>query len=177
MIAVPCWSSRNAHALAAFALHIEAFGRLDVFQIDAAERRLERADDIDQAVRIAFVDFDVETVDAGEFLEQDRLPLHHRFAGERADCAEAKHRGAVGDDAYQIAACGEVASFGWIADDFVAGGGDARRISEREIALIDQLLGRQDRDLARRMRAMIFERGLAYVLVGRLFAHRSSAAR
>ena len=36
---------------------------------------------------------------------------------------------------------------------------------------------RSREDLARRMRAMIFERGLAYVLVGRLFAHRSSAGR
>src|SRR6185437_3622743 len=153
---------RDPHALAAFALDIEALGRLDVLEIDAAERRLERTDDVDQPVRIAFVDFDVETVDAGEFLEQDRLALHHRLAGERTDRAESKDRRAVGDDADQVAARGEIARLARIADDFVAGGGDARRISEREVALVGQLLGRQDRDLARRMRPMVFERGLAY---------------
>ena len=168
---------RDLHPLAQLALDVEALGRLDVLEVDAAERRLERADDVDQLVRIALVDLDVEAVDAGEFLEQHRLAFHHRLAGERTDRAQAEHRGAVGDDADQIAARGEVARLGRIADDFVAGGGDARRIGKRQIALIGELLGRQDRDLARRMRAVIFERGLANVLVGHLFAHRSSAGR
>jgi hypothetical protein len=49
-----------------------------------------------------FVDLDVEHVDAGELLEQDRLALHHRLGGERPDVAEAQHRGAVGDDATSL---------------------------------------------------------------------------
>src|SRR3989442_302413 len=57
------------HALAAHALDIKAFGRLDVLKVDAAERRLERADDVDELLRVALVDLDVEAVNSREFLE------------------------------------------------------------------------------------------------------------
>ena len=43
---------RDLHALAQLALDHEAFRRLDVFEIDAAESRLERGDDLDQLVRV-----------------------------------------------------------------------------------------------------------------------------
>ena len=43
------------------------------------------------------------------FLNSTRLAFHHRLAGERADVAEAEHGGAVGDDADQVAARGELA--------------------------------------------------------------------
>ena len=56
---------------------------------------------------VLLVDLDVEHVDAGEFLEQDRLALHHRLGGERADVAEAEHRGAVGDHRHEVGARGE----------------------------------------------------------------------
>ena len=81
-------------------------------------------------VRIALVDLDVEAVDAGELLEQHRLAFHHRLRGERADGAEAEHGGAVGDDTDQVAARGEVARLGGVADDLVARGGHAGRIGE-----------------------------------------------
>ena len=131
-------------------LDLEAFRRLDVLEIDRAEGRLERGDDLDQLVRVALVDLDVEGVDAGELLEQDRLALHHRLGGERADGAEAEHGGAVGDHADQIAARGEVGGLGRVGDDQLAGGGDARRIGERQIALVGQRFGRDHRELARR---------------------------
>ena len=51
-------------------------------------------------------ELDVEHVDAGELLEQAALAFHHRLAGERADVAQAQHRGAVGDHADQVAARG-----------------------------------------------------------------------
>ena len=99
----------DLEALAELALDVETLGRLDVLEIDAAERRLERGDDVDQLVRIALVDLDVEAVDAGELLEQDGLAFHHRLGGERTDRAQAEHRRAVGDDADQIAARRQVA--------------------------------------------------------------------
>ena len=111
VIAVPCWSSwntGNAHAPAQLGLDGEAFGRLDVLQVDRAEGRLQRGDDIAEARRVVGIDLDVEHVDAGELLEQDGLALHHRLAGERADVAEAQHRGAVGDHRHQVAARGVV---------------------------------------------------------------------
>ena len=90
---------RDLHPLAQLALDDEALRRLDVLEVDAAEGRLERGDDVDELVRIALVDLDVEHVDAGELLEQHALAFHHRLAGERADVAQAEHRGAVGDHA------------------------------------------------------------------------------
>ncbi len=168
MIAVPCWSSWNTGIFMRsrqLPLDVEALGRLDVLEIDAAERRLERGDDVDQLVRIALVDLDVEAVDARELLEQHRLAFHHRLGGERADRPQPEHRGAVGDHADQVAARGEVARLGGIADDLVARGGHARRIGERQVALVGELLGRRERDLARRMLPVILERGGADVLV------------
>src|SRR5439155_20212335 len=158
--------NRNLHALAAFALDVEAFRRLDVLEVDAAKSRLERADDVDELVRIALRDLDVEAVETGEFLEQHRLALHDRFACERPDGAEPQHGRSVGDHTDQIAARGEIARFAGVADDFVAGCGHARRVRERKVPLVGQLLGRKDRDLAGRMRPMVLERALADILVG-----------
>ena len=89
---------RNLHALAQLLLDDEALGRLDVFQIDAAEGRLEPRDGFDQFVGIVLGQLDVEHVDVGEFLEQAALAFHHRLAGQRSDVAETEHRRAVGDD-------------------------------------------------------------------------------
>src|SRR5690606_31736030 len=46
----------DLHALAQLALDHEAFGRLDVFEVDAAEGRLEPGNDVDQLVGVVFVD-------------------------------------------------------------------------------------------------------------------------
>ena len=63
---------------------------------------------IDHVVDVLRVDLDVEDVDAGELLEQDRLALHHRLGGERADIAEAEHGGAVRDHRDEVGARGQV---------------------------------------------------------------------
>ena len=94
---------RDPHPLAQLALDGEALGRLDVLEVDGAEGRLERGHDLDQLVRVALVDLDVEGIDAGELLEQDRLALHHRLGGQGADGAEAEHGGAVGHDRDEVA--------------------------------------------------------------------------
>ena len=66
------------------------------------------------------VDLDVEDVDAGELLEQDRLALHHGLGGERADIAEAEHGGAVGDHRDEVLARGEVRGLRRIGRDRLA---------------------------------------------------------
>ena len=43
--------NRNLHALAQRALDVEAFRRLDVLEVDAAERRLQTGDDVNKFVR------------------------------------------------------------------------------------------------------------------------------
>ena len=112
---------RDIHARPQPRLHLEALGRLDVFQVDGAEGGFQRGDDMGQLFRVGFVDFDVEDVDAGEFFEQDRLAFHHRFRRQGPDGAQSQHGGAVGHDADQIGADGQVGGLGRVGDDGVAG--------------------------------------------------------
>ncbi len=156
---------RDLHPLAALALDVEALGRLDVLEVDAAERRLERDDHVDQLVGVALVELEVEDVDAGELLEQHALAFHHRLAGERTDRAEPEDRGAVRDHRDEVGARGERRGLGRVADDLLARRGDARRIGEREVPLVEQALGRGDRDLPGLRQPVIVERCFADFLV------------
>ena len=93
-------------------------------------------------------DLDVEDVDAGEFLEENGLALHHGLGRQRADCAEAEHSGAVGEHGDEVLSDGQIGGLGGIGGDGLAGEGDARRIGEREIALVAERLGRLNLQLA-----------------------------
>jgi len=84
---------RDVHALAQLLLDVEAFRRLDVFQVDAADGRLQHRDRVHQFIGIEFVQLQVEHVDAGELLEQAALAFHDRLRGQRADVAQAEHGG------------------------------------------------------------------------------------
>ena len=95
---------RDVHQLAQALLDDEAFRRFDVLEVDAAEGGPEIAHGIDELVDVLGVDLEIDAVDVGKALEQDRLALHHRLAGERADVAQAEYGGAVGDDSDQVAA-------------------------------------------------------------------------
>ena len=70
---------RNVHHLAQALLDVEALRRLDVLEIDAAERRAEIFHRVDEFVRVFGPDLEVDGVDVGEALEQDRLAFHHRL--------------------------------------------------------------------------------------------------
>ena len=94
-------------------------------------------------------ELDVEHVDAGELLEQHALAFHHRLGGQRADVAQAQHRGAVGDDADQIAARGQRGGLARDRRRWRRRRRRRRRIGERQVALVGQRLGRGDGDLAR----------------------------
>ncbi|ETH82474.1 hypothetical protein L559_1027 [Bordetella pertussis STO1-CHOC-0017] len=154
---------RDLHALAQLALDREALRRLDVFQVDAAEGGFQPGDDLHQLVRVGLVDLDVEHVQPGELLEQHRLAFHHRLGGQRADVAQPQHRRAVGDHAHQVAPPGVAEHIHRIVDDLLAGGGHARRVGQAEVALIAQLFGGGDRNLAGAAMLVIFQRGLAKV--------------
>ena len=149
---------RDAHAGLQPLLDLEAFRRLDVLEIDAAEGRLERRDHLDELVDVLLGDLDVEDVDAGELLEQDRLALHHGLGGERADIAEAQHGRAVGDHRHEVLAGGEVGGLGRVGGDGLAGGGDARGIGQRQVALVAEGLGRLDLKLSGARIAMVEHR-------------------
>ena len=70
---------RNPHAFLERLLDLEALRRLDVFQVDAAEGRLQAGNDLDQPLGVGLVDLNVEYVEVGELLEQDSLAFHDRF--------------------------------------------------------------------------------------------------
>ncbi len=86
---------RDVHLGAQLALDFETFGRLDVFEIDAAEGGLECRNGGDHIVDAGRVDFDIEDVDIGKFLEEDGFAFHHRLRRQRADVAETENGGAV----------------------------------------------------------------------------------
>ena len=122
--------NRNFHPLAEFLLDIETLGRFDVFQIDATESGLQGSNDIDQLVRIALFDLQIEHINIGEFFEQYALAFHHWLGGEWANRAQAQHCGAIGDHTDQICTGCERAGFTRVGNDFFAGEGNTRRISQ-----------------------------------------------
>ncbi len=155
---------RDIHARLELRLDLEAFRRLDVFQIDAAEGRLQRCNHADDVIDFGRVDLDVEAVDAGEFLEQDRLAFHHRLGGERPDIAEAEHGGAVGHHGDKVGAAGEFGGLRGIGGDGFAGRRHARRIGQRQIALVGERLCRLDFKFSGPWQAMINERARAQIV-------------
>ena len=76
------------HPLAAQFFDHKAIRCFDIFEVNCTEGGFERGDDLGEFFWIGFVHFDVEAIDIGEFLEQDRLALHHRFGGCGADIAQ-----------------------------------------------------------------------------------------
>ena len=150
---------RDVHLLAKLAFDLETLRRLDVLEVDAAEGRLERRDGRDHAVDLVGIDLDVEDVDAGELLEEDGLALHHRLGRQWADIAEAENRRSVRDDGDEVGS-GRIVGCGVrVVTDGKAGGGDAGRIGERQVALVAERLGRLDLKFAR-ARVTVEEEGL-----------------
>ena len=89
-------------------LDLEAPRRADVLEVDAAERRRDAHDGLDDVVDVVRVQADRHRVDAAELLEQHRLALHHRQRRGRADVTETEHGGAVGDDGDDVRLPGQV---------------------------------------------------------------------
>ena len=151
---------RDVHQLAQPLLDDEAVGRLDVFEIDAAERRSEVAHAVDELVDILGVDLEVDRIDVGKALEQHRLAFHHRLGGKRAEIAEAEDRRAVGNHRDHVAARRVVEGLAGILGDGAHRNRHARRVGERQVALRRHRLGRIDLQLARPPHGMEFERFL-----------------
>jgi hypothetical protein len=122
----------------------EAFGRLDVLEVDAAERRFEQLDGLDDEFGIGRVDFEVEHVDVREPLEEDGLALHHRLARERPDVPESQHRGAVGNHGHEVPPVGVPVRVGRILLDLEAGNRHAGRVGQRQVPLGFAGLGGND---------------------------------
>ena len=165
----------NLHLLAQLALDVEAFRRLDVLEVDAAQCGLQRHDDLDQLVRITLGQLDVEDIDAGKLLEQASLAFHHWLAGQRADIAQPQHGRAVGDHADQVATGGVLGRLGRIGLDVQTRIGHPRRVGQRQVTLVGQGLGGADGDLARGGLGVIFARCVSQGGFGgrKLFGHEA----
>ena len=101
---------------------------------------------------------EVEHVDVGEPLEEDRLPLHHRLAGERADVAQPEHGRAVGDHRHEVAPVGVAEGVLRVGGDGQAGLGDARRVRQAQVLLGGGRLGGADLELPRPATLVVVER-------------------
>ncbi len=146
---------RDVHRFLERFLDLEALRGLDVLEVDPAEGRLEHLDRPDDLLRVERIELDVEHVDVGEPLEEEALPLHHRFPGDRADVAEAEHGGAVADHRHQVPLRRvEVCVLG-VGRDPLARFGDARGVRQREVALRRAGFRRGDLDFTRPARRVI----------------------
>ena len=150
----------DVHRLAAQFFHDEAVGRLDVFQVDRAEGRLERADDGGEPLGVGFVHLDVEAVDVGELLEQDRLALHHRFRGEGAYVAQSQHRRPVADHGDEVPARGIAGGGRGIGLDLKTGLGHAGGIGAAQVAAVRERLRCPDFQLSRARKFVVIQRRL-----------------
>jgi hypothetical protein len=120
---------RNPHPFTQLLLDVEALRRLDVFEVDATKGRLQGGDDLNQAIGVAFLDFEVEHVDIGKLLEQHRLTFHHWLGSQRTDRTQAKNRRAIGNYADQVGPRSKGARFTRKSDNLFAGSSHSRRVS------------------------------------------------
>ena len=148
---------RDLQRLAQRLLDEETIGGANVFEVDASHGRLEKLAEANDILRVLRADFEIEDVDVGELLEEVAFPLHDGLAGNGADVPEAEHRRAVGDDGNKISLGGVRVRFFRVSFDFETGLGNTRRIGKRQVPLIRQRLGWDDRDLAGASFSMVFE--------------------
>ena len=96
----------------------------------------------DHVVGIGGVDLQVEDIDVGEPLEQNRLSLHHRLPGKRPDVPQAENGSPVGDHGDQVPPVGEPECRLGIVGDDQARFGDTRGVGEAQIGLGGRRFGR-----------------------------------
>ena len=132
---------RLAHRVEDFH-QLERARRSDVLDGDTAERRIEALDEPGETPWIALADAHGKGIDAGQRLEQDTLPLHHRHRRQRPRVAERQDRRAVRHHRHGVAAHGVDERRLGIVADRQARLGDAGGVDQAQDVLV------ADRDLA-----------------------------
>jgi hypothetical protein len=128
-------------------LDLEALGRLDVLELDGAERGSNRCDGPDDLLGVFRIDEDRDAVHTDERVEQGRLPFHDRHPRHRPDVPQAQDGRSVGDDCNRIVDRGVVVRPLRIFADELAYFRDAGRIDLPD--------GRYPIDLHRRLDAYL----------------------
>ncbi len=125
-------------------LNDEALRRLDVFEVDATERRSKQANSAAEFIWVFGINLKVDRVHICEPFEEHRFALHHRFRCERTEVTKAQNSGAVRDHSHKVALVGVVICRLRAGRDFLAGDRNARRIGKRQIPLGHHGHGRRD---------------------------------
>ena len=141
------------------ALDLKALGRLDIFQVDAAEGDGDATHCVDKGLRAFGLDFDVEYVDAGEALEQHTLAFHYRLGGQRAEVTETENRGTVGNNCHQVALAGVAVCQLRITRNFTHGFSHTRAVGQSQITSSGSGLGQFHTQFARAGLSVVLESG------------------
>ena len=125
---------RNVHRALQLFADREARRCDDVFEADAAERRRQFDHRLDDLADVVGAQADRQRIDAGECLEDDALPFHHRQDRLGPDPAETEGRRSVGHDGNRIAAHRLRERLARVLRDVEAGLGHAGRVHGAEDA-------------------------------------------
>jgi hypothetical protein len=147
----------DLHRLPQSFLDVEAVGRANVLEIDAADCRFEELAEADYVVGILGAHLEIEDVEISELLEEISFAFHHRLAGERADVSKSEDSGAVSDYSNEVALGRIPVGILRVGFDLEAGKRYSRRVGECEIALIIERLGGDYRDFAGSSRRVVVE--------------------
>jgi hypothetical protein len=101
-------------------LDLEALGRRDVLQVDAAEPRGDAHHRLHEGVHVFGVYEDRHRRDAGQLLVEDGLALHHRHRGYGSDVAQAQDARSVRADGNAAPDHGQLAREGRVLGDGLA---------------------------------------------------------
>ena len=116
-------------------LDLEATGRGNILQVDAAEGAAHQIHGVDELIHIVGLDAQGEGVHVGKGLEQGTLALHNGHTGLGADVPQTQNGGAVGDHGAQIMAAGQLIGLADVLLDFQAGLGDAGGVGQGQVVL------------------------------------------
>ncbi len=130
------------------ALDLEAVGRADVLEVDAAEAAGDPLHRVDERVGVVGVDEDRHGGDAGKLAVEHRLSLHDGHGCDRADVAEAEDARAVGADRDGAPDHGEAMGEGRLVGDREADAGDSRRVGVAHVLQGLHLVRGDDGELA-----------------------------
>ena len=123
-------------------------GCCDVLQVDTTECRRKPHHGLDEIVGTVDVEADREGIDLAEFLEQQRLALHHGHRRLGADVTETEHRCAVGDDGHRVLSNRVGVGQRLVGLDGLADPSDTRRVGHRKVVLVADREQRQNLDLS-----------------------------
>ena len=152
------------------AFDLEAFGGLDVLQVNATVGAGDGAYRVDKGIDVRGVNQHVNGIDIGKALEQQGLTLHHRFAGEGTQIAQSQHGAAIGNDRNAVALAGIAIGHQRVTGDLAAGLCHTRRVGHRQMPHGVRRLGQFDADLPRHRQGVVIKG-----IFQKLFGHGISA--